>query len=111
MFERIRAIMLTRTMDEWVQAFDREGAPASKVNLPEELADDPQVQAMGYMLDLEHPLTGPERMPGAVIQMSKTPTGTQTSSPPLGAHTDEVLREHGFSDAEIAQLRAVGAAA
>jgi crotonobetainyl-CoA:carnitine CoA-transferase CaiB-like acyl-CoA transferase len=109
MFERIREVMLTRTMDEWVEAFDREGAPVSRVNLPEELADDPQVQAMGYMLDIEHPLTGPERMPGAVIQMSATPTGTSLSSPPLGAHTDEVLREHGFTDAEVAALRAAGA--
>jgi formyl-CoA transferase len=111
MFERIRATMLTKTMDEWVALFDREGAPVSKVNLPEEMADDPQVQAMGYMLELDHPLTGPERMPGAVVEMSRTPTGTATTSPPLGAHTDEVLREHGFSDAEIAALRAAGAAA
>lgn len=111
MFERIRATMLTKTMDEWVALFDREGAPVSKVNLPEEMADDPQVQAMGYMLEFDHPLTGPERMPGAVVEMSRTPTGTTTSSPPLGAHTDEVLREHGFADAEIAALRATGAVA
>jgi crotonobetainyl-CoA:carnitine CoA-transferase CaiB-like acyl-CoA transferase len=26
--------------------------------------------------------------------------------PRLGQHTDEVLREHGFSDGEIAELRA-----
>lgn len=111
MFERIRATMLTKTMGEWVALFDKEGAPASKVNLPEEMADDPQVQAMGYMLELDHPLTGPERMPGAVVEMSRTPTGTTTSSPVLGAHTDEVLREHGFSDAEIVALRAANAVA
>ena len=111
MLERIRGIMMTRTMDEWTERFDAEGAPVSRVNIPEEMADDPQVQAMGYMLDLDHELTGPERMPGAVVSMSETPTGTESSSPPLGKHTDEVLKENGFTDEEIAALRAAGAAA
>ena len=66
---------------------------------------------MGYMLDLEHELTGPERMVGPIVTMSDTPTGTAKSSPPLGRHTDEVLREHGVGDEEIATLRAAGAIA
>ncbi|MEZ4552746.1 MAG: CoA transferase [Dehalococcoidia bacterium] len=111
MFERIRAVMLTRTMDEWIEAFDREGAPVSKVNFPEEMADDPQVQAMGYFAEYDHEMTGPERMPGPVVHMSLTPTGTATPSPTLGKHTDEVLREHGFTDEEIGALRASGAVA
>ena len=53
MLERIRGIMMTRTMDEWIEIFDREGAPISKVNWPEDLANDPQVKAMGYMIELE----------------------------------------------------------
>ena len=109
--ERVRAIMMTKTMDEWIEIFDREGAPISKVNWPEDMADDPQVEAMGYMVDLEHELTGPERMVGPIVSMSETPTGTDRPSPPLGRHTDEVLREHGIDDAEIARLREVGAIA
>src|SRR5262249_1376849 len=62
MKERICRLMLTRTMDEWMELFEREGAPVSKVNFPDELAYDEQVEAMGYMVDLEHELTGPERM-------------------------------------------------
>ncbi len=111
MLERIRAIFLTKTMDEWIEIFDREGAPISKVNFPEDLADDPQVEAMGYVFDLEHELTGPERMVGPVVTMSGTPTGSDRPSPPLGRHTDEVLREHGVGDAEIAALREAGAIA
>jgi crotonobetainyl-CoA:carnitine CoA-transferase CaiB-like acyl-CoA transferase len=105
MKERIQTIMLTRTMDEWLEAFAREGAPVSKVNFPEELAYDEQVEAMGYMMDFEHELTGPERMVGPVVEMSKTPTGSPRPSPPLGRHTDEVLTEFGLSAEEIAHLR------
>ena len=47
MLERIRAIMLTKTMDEWIEAFSREGAPASRVHFPEELADDPPSPGYG----------------------------------------------------------------
>lgn len=109
MHERIRNIMLSKTMDEWLEAFDRVGAPVSKVNFPEEMADDPQVLAMGYMLELEHPLTGPERMPGPVVAMDRTPTGTATSSPPLAWHSVEVLRENGLTDTEIEQAIQSGA--
>ena len=106
--ERIRSIMLTKTMDEWIAAFDAEGAPASQVNLPEEMADDPQVQALGVMVALDHELTGPELMVGSIVEMSATPTGTMRAAPPLDAHTDELLREHGFTASEIEALRASG---
>ncbi|HET7738515.1 MAG TPA: CoA transferase, partial [Tepidiformaceae bacterium] len=52
--ERIRSIMRSRTMDEWIERFDQVGAPASKVNFPEDMAEDPQVQAMEFMVALDH---------------------------------------------------------
>ena len=111
MRQRIEEIMLSRTMDEWMEAFDAEGAPVSRVSLPEELADDPQVEALGLMLELDHEVTGPERMVGPVVEMSETATGSALPSPPLGRHSDEVLQECGLSATEIAQLREAGAVA
>ena len=96
-------------MDEWIERMDAQGAPATKVNFPEEMADDPQVEAMGYMIDIDHPLTGPERMVGPILRMTNSPTGTDRPSPGLGGDTDEVLAEHGLTPDEIAALREAGA--
>ena len=97
------------TTAHWVAKLDAAGAPASQVNIPEEMVDDPQVQALNVMVDLEHPLTGPERMVGPAFRMSATPLEAQGASPPLDGDTDDVLRGHGFSDDEIGSLRASGA--
>jgi len=106
---RLRDLMLTRTMDEWVEAFTKEGAPISKVNFPEAMAFDPQVEAMGYVWDFEHELTGPERLVGPIVSMRGHPTGSPRPAPPLGRHTEEVLTELGLNDGRIALLRGAGA--
>jgi len=101
--------MLARSVDEWIAIFDDAGAPASRVNLPEEMADDPQVEALGLMVDLDHDLTGPQRQVGPIVKMSATPPRAERASPPLGRDTVEVLAEAGFDASEIEALRAAGA--
>ena len=107
--EQIRSKLAGGTVAEWMVRLDAAGAPASPVNWLEDMADDPQVAALNLMPSIEHPLTGTERHVGPLIEMSKTETGTTRSAPPLDADTDDILREHGFAEEQIAQLRASGA--
>jgi crotonobetainyl-CoA:carnitine CoA-transferase CaiB-like acyl-CoA transferase len=93
-----------RTADEWVEVFLEAGVPATLVNFPEEMAEDPQVVAMGFMSELTHPITGPQRVVGPIVRMSETPPRASRSAPPLAAHTREVLAECGLSTAEIDAL-------
>ncbi|TAJ21080.1 MAG: CoA transferase [Dehalococcoidia bacterium] len=101
---RFRARFLERTAAEWVRDFDRVGVPASAVRMPEVMAEDPQVAAEQIMWDAEHAITGPQRVVGPAVLMSKTPTSVQRSAPALGEHSAEVLVESGFSAPEVSAL-------
>jgi crotonobetainyl-CoA:carnitine CoA-transferase CaiB-like acyl-CoA transferase len=48
-------------------------------------------------------------MIGLPIELSDTPGHVTLPPPLLGEHTDEVLREVGYSDNEISELRDAGA--
>ena len=106
----MRDTFLERSTAEWVAAFDAAGVPVAPVNFPEEMADDEQANADGMIWDLEHTITGPQRVVGPPVKMSKTPTGSHRASPALGEHTTEVLREFGIPNEEIAALVADGVA-
>ena len=103
--------MLTRTMDEWIEIFDKEGAPVSKVQIPEDLTHDPQVEAMEYLVEVEHEVSGPERMVGPIVKMRYNPTGAERAAPAFGVHADEVLSDIGLTPEELAELRGTGALA
>ena len=98
-------------MAEWLADFDAAGVAATPVHLPEEMADDPQVQADGIMWELEHELTGPQRVAGPVVKLSATPTAARKAAPPLGGDTDALLRDAGFATSEVAALREAGVVA
>ena len=100
--------MLAHTTDEWVALMEDAGVPVARVNLPEELADDPLVEAGGMIVELEHRVTGPQRVVGPPVVMSRTPTGSPLPAPALGEHTAEILRETGLSDADIDELARAG---
>jgi len=63
---------------------------------------------MGMMSDLVHPVTGPQRVVGPVVRMSKSPPAAQRHAPVFGADTSEVLLEAGIGADEIAALLADG---
>ena len=108
---KIAEALRTRSADEWIAELDRLGVPASKVNLAEELADDPGVQEAGIMIELEHEIAGPEQFVGPLVEMSGSPTGSPRPSPLLGRHTREILEEAGLAADEVDDLYERGAIA
>jgi crotonobetainyl-CoA:carnitine CoA-transferase CaiB-like acyl-CoA transferase len=75
----------------------------SALATPTEVIADPQVEANGYMPP--HPQHERARVASGPVQFDMESTVVRRSAPKVGEHTDEVLAEIGYSQAEIAALR------
>ena len=104
----VEELVASKTTEQWMEIFDREGVPAGPVLFPEDLASHPQIVANEMMVDLEHDLSGPQQQVAPVLKFSNAPLEAQGSSPPLGRDTDEIVRSAGYSDEQIADLRERG---
>ena len=105
---KAEAIFRQRSAAEWLRDLDAAGVPAGPVRFPEELVDDPQVLANGFQADLDHSLLGRMKMTGPLVQMTETPLEATASSPALGEHTDDLLRDLGYSADDVQGLRDAG---
>jgi len=108
---------LTRVLDEEFlrgttrQWLDRlQGVlPAAPVNDLAQALDNPYAHAIGMVKSLPHPSRADFRVLANPIKRDGERLPARTA-PGLGEHTDELLHEVGYSDAEIAALRDLGAA-
>ncbi|MDE2276220.1 MAG: CoA transferase, partial [Burkholderiales bacterium] len=62
------------------------------------------------VLTQDHPGHGAVRMLGFPLKFAEAPCRLRRPAPEIGGDTDAVLRELGYSPAEIAALRAAGVA-
>lgn len=97
----MNAVLRTKTRAEWQAAFDAAGVPAGPVHTVGEALTHPQTLARGMVVELDHPQAGATRALGCPIHFSATPAAVTRPAPLLGEHTRELLRECGYTDAQI----------
>ena len=94
----------------WVENLEKQGVPYGVVNNFEQVFDDPQVQARGMKIEMDHPTAGTVPLVRSPVNLQGSPPVYNRPPPTLGQHTDSVLKDIlGKSDDEIAALKETGA--
>ena len=95
-----------RTLAEAIEQLEKVRIPCGPVYDLQSVLTDPQVRARELLTYVEYPAT-PEAVPVAStpVRLSQTPGEIRHRAPLLGEHTDEVLKELGFTEAEIDGFR------
>jgi crotonobetainyl-CoA:carnitine CoA-transferase CaiB-like acyl-CoA transferase len=104
----IETVMASRTWAEWEIEFRKHDLIVSGNQTIAEILEDEQALENNFYSDIEHPVTGKARLLNSPVQFSQTPARIRWAAPPLGAHTEEVLLEQGFTWEELGKMKEEG---
>ena len=104
----VEQLVASKPLAEWTRLLSAGDVPHAPVLSVGEALEQDYVRYRNMVIEATHPTYGPVKMVGPVIKARGEHPPTVTAPPMLGEHDAQVLREYGYGDAEIAQLRAAG---
>ena len=105
--ETMDRVFATDTREHWLKMLRGADVISAPINTLIEAAADPDVIANKYVTEVEHPRVGKIKEVGFPWKFSKTPAKAGIA-PELGEHNNEVLKELGYSNTDIKQLKKEG---
>ena len=104
LYAAMRETTKERTTAEWMAICAECDIPATPIYRLEQLPEHPQLTAVELFQIAQHPSEGAVRYVRPATKFANTPAAIRGHAPLHGQHSDEILREAGFSDSEIAAL-------
>ncbi|UIF85053.1 CaiB/BaiF CoA-transferase family protein [Cupriavidus sp. UYPR2.512] len=102
----IAAWTRTQTVESVLAVLRDAQVPSGRIYTVKDIAEDPHYRARGVIESVTSAGGLTVEVPGVVPKLSASPGAIHDRAPALGEHTDAVLRQAGFDDAAIADLRA-----
>ena len=98
-------LLATRSTEEWMAILEPADMFVTPVASYQDVLNSRQAEENGYIRSYDHPEVGEFKFVGNPIQLSEYGLPEIREAPKKGEHCDQVLREAGYSDEEIAALR------
>ena len=108
--DTLTPVMRSRTTTEWVDALEAAGIGCGPINRLSQVFADPQVQARGVVVEMDHASGERVQVIANPVRLSETPPRYDAAPPLLGQHTEEVLASLGLDEAAIKAVRGNGTA-
>ncbi|MBI4595501.1 MAG: CoA transferase [Candidatus Tectomicrobia bacterium] len=108
MSQILEKIFLTKKRDEWVKLFHEHDVPSAPIINPEEVFTHPQIVENEMLVGVDQPGVGKVWMMNTPFKLSGSPKVGKRPAPAFGEHTEEVLRELGYSKEQMDELRQTG---
>ena len=110
LMDKIAEVFRDQPRTQLLARMHEAGVPAGAVRSVGEALNGPEIAHLGLLSEIPHRSLGTVPNVGLPIHMSGTPLADPVGAPPLGADTDQVLRDLlGLSDSQLAELAAQGA--
>ena len=104
----LRTRMAPHSAEDLSRRFEEHGLPYAPITKPQELFDDPHLNATGGLTDITLGDGRVTKTPLLPLTMDGRRLGLRNDPPDLGEHTEELLRSAGYDEAQIASLIAEG---
>ncbi len=93
------------TSKEWISKLNKASIPCGPINNIKEVFADPQVVHNKIAQSVKHDKLGNIKLVGQPVKLSRTPSKLNSAAPEKGQHTEEILKELGYENENIKQLK------